>query len=69
MRTTEQLAELLHEATEIIKQIQDFGPPEPSPNACWFCDMGGAGYSSKGEGYHDDTCLWGQARNFLEKVI
>ena len=23
--------------------------------ACTFCDMGGAGYSSKGDGHHDDV--------------
>ena len=36
--------------------------------ACTFCDMGGAGYSSKGDGHHDDTrgvCPVAKAREAL----
>lgn len=59
----------LAEARKIISRIPDFGPcEEPSKDkACWFCDMGAAGYSSKGDGYHDDECLWGASRDYLNR--
>jgi hypothetical protein len=40
-----------------LEKAAAFGPDhtQKSEYACWFCDMGGAGYSSKGDGYHDDT--------------
>lgn len=39
--------------------------------ACTFCDMGGAGYSSKGDGHHDDVrdvCPVSEAQQALASV-
>lgn len=59
----------LKRAVEIVKQIPDHCPSEPEmDSACMFCDMGGAGYSSKGDGHHDDKCIWNQSREFLKTL-
>ncbi len=63
------ILEELRASREVIKEIQNYGPTEPSDGACWFCDMGGAGYSTKSKGNHDDNCLWCKARAHLEKFV
>lgn len=42
---------------------------EPSEYACAFCDMGDAGYSSKGPRYHDDDCGLVLAHKFLKEYL
>lgn len=46
----------LRKAVGVIKRVAEYGPDHKghSDNACWFCDMGGAGYSTQGDGFHDD---------------
>lgn len=49
----------LREAQEIVRQISAYGPDykiKTPGYACSLCDMGGAGHSSKGDGFHDDYC-------------
>lgn len=46
-------------AEEILARVAKYGPPQGVKEdgiACAFCDMGGAGYASRGDGFHDDDC-------------
>ena len=36
--------------------------------ACGFCDMGNAGYASRGDGFHDDDCATKDAQLFLAQL-
>lgn len=48
------LATRLQAATEALKFLINVSPHDGDNSACLYCDMGGAGYSSKGENHHDD---------------
>ena len=51
-----------------IKYFLKNEPVDGEPGSCTWCDMGGAGYSSKGDGHHDDVmylCPVIVARNAL----
>lgn len=55
-------------ARSILARVAEYGPPQgelQASTACAFCDMGGAGYSSRGDGYHDDNCAVKDAQLFL----
>lgn len=42
---------------EAFQKLVDSNPLDGVPGfACIHCDMGGAGYSSKGPDHHDDSC-------------
>lgn len=46
------------EVRELVIALEFLTKNEPEnggPGACTFCDMGGAGYSSKGDRHHDDV--------------
>lgn len=63
------LKDLLGRAMCILEKVVTYSPTEePSPGACWFCDMGGSGRSIKGDGYHDDDCLTGQSKEYLAEI-
>jgi hypothetical protein len=51
-RTDKQLTK----ANEILKRLAGYGPDhlKKATHMCWFCDLGDAGYSTQGPGYHDD---------------
>ena len=74
MSHTKHWAEIkLEEATKLLEEALLFCPTEPNNNeACWFCDMGGAGYSTKGQGNHDNrlphVCLFHKINAFLKKI-
>ncbi len=52
------LAALARAYLELLEVVEFLVNGEPKNGdqgkACTFCDMGGAGYSSKGDGHHDD---------------
>ncbi len=53
-----------------LKRIAVYGPPQGEVHkflACAFCDMGGAGYSTRGEGFHDDDCAVKDAQVMLSE--
>jgi hypothetical protein len=53
---------------DILARVAKYGPPEgetPTGTACAFCDMGYAGYSSRGDGHHDDACAVKDAQKAL----
>lgn len=58
-----------YRAKEILKALAKYGPPHKakSSKACWFCDMGEAGYSKHGSGFHDDSCIVLSAQIFLDQ--
>jgi hypothetical protein len=59
----------LSEAHEVILEVSKYGPPHgtmKASTAC-VCDMGGAGYASRGDGFHDDDCAIKDAQLYLEK--
>lgn len=64
-----ELEERLAEAERILKAVSKYGPQQGtiSQSACAFCDMGGAGYASRGDGFHDDSCAVKDAQVFLAK--
>ncbi len=37
-----------------LQFLIDHSPHDGESGMCLYCDMGGAGYSSKGDGHHDD---------------
>jgi len=42
-------------AEKSLRFLIEAEPHEPDTEySCMYCDMGDAGYSSKGDGYHDD---------------
>lgn len=41
-------------AREALEYTKKSGPTDGETGACVWCDMGGSGYSSKGDGHHDD---------------
>lgn len=43
-------------AIEFMIRMKSHFPSDNSGYACMYCDMGDAGYSSMGEGTHDDKC-------------
>lgn len=49
---TDKIIQILSEA---LNYLIDGEPDNNSGFACSFCDMGGSGYSSMGDGHHDDT--------------
>lgn len=58
----------LEAANAVIEKIKKYGPEEPDEKfVCVYCDLGYAGYSSKGVGFHDDDCLLLEARNYQAK--
>ena len=52
----------------MAERIVGSSPNDGDPTICWFCDMGDAGYSSKGPNNHDDGCLFHYAQQALEKL-
>jgi hypothetical protein len=49
--------EVVGALTDCVRALDGLLPARDIPGfACWGCDMGGAGYSSQGEGHHDDNC-------------
>ncbi len=60
------------ELLEDLKYIVSKEPIDGSKEyACTYCDMGGAGYSSKGDGHHDDVtdlCPVLKAQKAIEKA-
>ncbi len=62
-----QTQEDLKVAKVLIERVSNLGPDhtKKGETACWFCDMGGAGYSSKGDGFHDDICVVKDAQTIL----
>lgn len=70
-KTGKELLDTLDEAESIISRIADYGPPQGEKQdgiACSFCDMGAAGYSSRGDGFHDDQCAIKDAQILLKKI-
>ena len=57
------------EAREVMERTAKYGPKQGvmADGACAFCDMGGAGYSSRGDGFHDDDCGVMKAQAWLAK--
>ena len=54
---------------EILRRVAELGPDNGTyaPGiACPFCDMGDAGYSVRGDGYHDDDCPVKDAQEYLK---
>lgn len=71
MDTARELAETIAEVRSILERIAGYGPPQgekPAGTACAFCDMGGAGYSSRGDGFRDDACAVKDAQLFIAKL-
>lgn len=60
----------LQKAVEILERTARHGPlqGEKQDGACGFCDMGGAGYASRGDGFHDDECATKDAQIFLAEI-
>jgi hypothetical protein len=48
------LEALIKEKDEALGYVVGISPSDGEPYACVWCDMGGAGYSTKGDGHHDD---------------
>lgn len=76
IKASEETREELAEKTEALKPFAETaewtnGDSEAWPHdsrACGIgCDMGHAGYSSKGEWFHDDECPIEKAREVLAK--
>jgi hypothetical protein len=44
----------LQKIREALEYFVQGEPKDGSQGACTYCDMGGAGYSSRGDGHHDD---------------
>ena len=57
------------DAREVMERTAKYGPKQGviADGACAFCDMGGAGYSSRGDGFHDDDCGVMKAQAWLAK--
>lgn len=58
----------LKKIPEILQNISRYGPPQGEKHegtACAVCDMGGAGYSSRGDGFHDDDCAVKDAQAWI----
>lgn len=51
---------------EFMDRMKDSFPSDESGYACMFCDMGGAGYSCRGEGFHDDKCPYLTIKAYYE---
>lgn len=54
----------------VLKRVAEYGPPQGIKEegiACAFCDMGGAGYASRGDGFHDDACAIKDAQILLSE--
>jgi hypothetical protein len=49
----------LEDAIPLLAKLAEYGPKQgdKSQNSCWLCDMGWAGYSSRGYGFHDNECI------------
>lgn len=64
------MAKWAEEARKALVRCAEMGPPSGEKHdgiACAFCDMGGAGYASRGDGYHDDECGTALAQECLAK--
>ncbi len=56
---------------DILRSIAKYGPPQGEKHAgtaCAFCDMGGAGYATRGDGFHDDECAVKDAQVYLART-
>ncbi len=59
------------ELLDILRRIAKYGPPQGEKHAgtaCAFCDMGGAGYATRGDGFHDDECAVKDAQVYLVRT-
>lgn len=76
--TQSELQEKLEQATAreavmvgVFEYIISKSPKDGERSACIFCDMGGSGYSSKGDNHHDDIrdiCPINQAEQALTNI-
>lgn len=59
------------EILSVLNRVAEYGPPQGEKEdgiACGFCDMGGAGYATRGDGFHDDECATKDAQLILAKL-
>jgi hypothetical protein len=64
--------EMLDKMKSILKRIGEYGPPQGAievSSACAFCDMGQAGYSFRGDGFHDDECAVKDAQLLYKEMF
>ena len=64
---SEQVNVFYNELLRHIKVCEE-GDAGAARYACMGCDMGGAGYSSKGDGFHDDDCFLLQAKAAIDRL-
>lgn len=65
------VAEEFGQVKNILERIAKYGPPQGEKHeslACAFCDMGGSGYASRGDGFHDDNCAVKDAQLMLREM-
>lgn len=71
MKQIVEIPNISQELLSILVRVAEHGPSsglyQPGA-ACGFCDMGYAGYSSRGDGFHDDECAVKDAQEFLERA-
>lgn len=48
-------AGVMEKMAEALVYVIGRNPKDGEAKACLFCDMGGAGYSTKGDNHHDDV--------------
>jgi hypothetical protein len=57
IKQQEKIKELIEQSGKMKKALKfliEHSPHDGENSACMYCDMGGSGYSSKGDNNHDD---------------
>lgn len=54
-RSGDVLFEENYKLKSALEFLIDHNPHDGEQGACFYCDMGGSGYSTKGDGNHDDV--------------